>query len=119
MASCLLISAPSSQIGSFEHAWGKMLIGSYIAFVVSLLVAMLFNADWYLTMDPTQSVTSPEADKPIIRIKSDRKWPERIVFDTSAPTIVPQNSPLMADAPVTIPPQEAFALLNEPAPKVS
>jgi hypothetical protein len=92
----------------------------YIAFVGSLLVAILFFADWYLTMAPTQSVTSPEADKPTIRIKSDRKWPERIVFDTSAPTIVPQKSPVIADGPVvTNPPREAFALLNAPVPEVS
>jgi hypothetical protein len=91
----------------------------YIAFVGSLLLAILFFADWYLTMAPTQSVTGPEADKPIIRIKSDRKWPERIVFDTSAPTIVPQKSPVIADAPVTNPPREAFALLNAPVPEVS
>jgi hypothetical protein len=97
----------------------KMPFVRYIAFVGSLLVAILFFADWYLTMAPTQSVTSPEADKPIIRIKSDRKWPERIVFDTSAPTIVPQKSPVIADAPVTNPPREAFALLNEPVPEVS
>jgi hypothetical protein len=92
----------------------------YIAFVGSLLVAILFFADWYLPMAPSQSVTSPEADKPIIRIKSDRKWPERIVFDTSAPTIVPQKSPVVADGPVvTNPPREAFALLNAPVPEVS
>ena len=90
----------------------------YIAFVGSLLVAILFFADWYLTMAPTQSVTSREAE-PIIRIKSDRKWPERIVFDTSAPTIVPQKSPVIADAPVTTPPREAFALLNAPVQEVS
>ena len=96
-----------------------MPFGRYIAFVGSLLVAILFFADWYLTRAPTQSVTSLEADKPIIRIKSDRKWPERIVFDTSAPTIVPQKSPVIADAPVTNPPQEAFALLNAPVQEVS
>src|SRR6476646_5114454 len=96
-----------------------MPIGRYIAFVGSLLVAMLFIANWLLPMDPTLSATSEQADKPIIRIKSDRKWPERIVFDTNAPTIVPQNSPIVADAPVTNPPREAFALLNEPAPTVS
>ena len=96
----------------------KVLIGRYIAFVGSLLVAILFFADWYLTMAPTQSVTSPEADKPTIRIKSDRKWPERIVFDTSAPTIVPQKPPAVADAPVTNPPREALALLTQ-VPAVS
>jgi hypothetical protein len=98
---------------------GKMPIGRYIAFVGSLLVAMLFIANWLLPMDPILSATSEQADKPIIRIKSDRKWPERIVFDTNAPTIVPQKSPVIADAPVTNPPREAFALLNAPVQEVS
>ena len=98
---------------------GKMPIGRYIALVGSLLLAMLFIANWLLPMDPTLSATSEQADKQIIRIKSDRKWPEPIVFDTSAPTIVPQKSPVIADAPVTNPPREAFALLNEPVPEVS
>jgi hypothetical protein len=96
----------------------KVLIGRYIAFVGSLLLAILFIADWYLPMAPTQSVTGRETE-PIIRIKSDRKWPERIVFDTSAPTIVPQKPPVVADAPVANPSREAFALLNAPVPAVS
>jgi hypothetical protein len=83
----------------------KVPIGRYIAFVGSLLLAIFFIADWYMPMAPTQIVTSREAEKPIIRIKTDRKWPERIVFDTSAPTIVPQKPPAVADAPVT-PPRE-------------
>src|SRR5258705_11495139 len=91
----------------------------YIALVGSLLLAMLFIANWLKPMDPTLSATSEQADKLIIRIKSDRKWPEPIVFDTSAPTIVPQKSPVIADAPVTTPPQEASVLLNQPVPDVS
>ena len=72
----------------------KVPIGRYMAFVGSLLLAMLFIADWLLPMGPTQSVTSGEANKPTIRIKSaDHKWPERIAFDTSAPTIVAQMPP--------------------------
>ena len=96
-------------------------IGRYMAFVGSLLLAMLFIADWLLPIGPTQSVTSGEANKPTIRIKSDQdhKWPERIAFDTSAPTIVVQMPPLVADAPVTNPPREAFALLSAPVPEVS
>jgi hypothetical protein len=96
-----------------------MPIGRYIALVGSLLLAMLFIANWLVPMDPTLNATSEQADKQIIRIKSDRKWPEPIVFDTSAPTIVPQNSPVIADAAVTNPPQEAFALLNAPVQEVS
>ena len=90
----------------------------YIALVGSLLLAMLFIANWLLPMDPTLSATKEQADRQIIRIKSDRKWPERIVFDTSAPTIVPQKSPVIADAPVTNPPREALALLTQ-VPAVS
>src|SRR5260221_14296426 len=96
-----------------------MPIGRYVAFVGSLLLAMLFVADWLLPMGPTQSVTSGEADKPIIGIKSDHRWPERIVFDTSAPTIAAQMPPVVADAPVTNHPREAFALLGAQEPGVS
>jgi hypothetical protein len=70
-------------------------------------------------MAPTQSVTSGEADKAIISIKSDLKWPERIVFNTNAPTIGAQMPPVVADAPVTSPTREAFALLRAPVPEVS
>jgi hypothetical protein len=100
-------------------AVNKVPIGRYVAFVGSLLLAMFFIADWLLPMSPTQSVTSGEANKPIIRIKSDHKGPERIAFDTSAPTIVAQTSPVVADAPVPNPPREAFALLAAPVPEVS
>jgi hypothetical protein len=60
----------------------KVPIGRYMAFVGSLLLAMLFIADWLLPIGPTQSVTSGEANKPTIRIKSDQdhKWPERIAL---------------------------------------
>jgi Flp pilus assembly protein TadD len=40
-----------------------MPFGRYIAFVGSLLVAILFLADWYLPMAPTQSVTIAKALK--------------------------------------------------------
>jgi Zn-dependent protease with chaperone function len=92
----------------------KVPIGRYIVFVGSLLLAMLFVADWLVPMGATQSVTSGKADKPIISIKSDQKWPERIVFDTSAPTIVAQMPPVVAVTPVTNQPREAFALLAAP-----
>jgi hypothetical protein len=121
-----VFAAPSSYKGvgvlgpepSEKCVVNKVPIGRYIAFVGSLLLAVLFIANWYLPIAPTQSVTSREAE-PKIRIKSDRKLPERIVFDTSTPTIVPQGPPVVADAPVTNPPREAFALLNAPVPEVS
>jgi hypothetical protein len=72
-------------------------------------------------------------DKSIIRIHSDRKWPERVVFDTSIPTIVPaQTVAQTAKAEVVVPTpvpataadvsakvrvREAFAQLVPPEPK--
>src|SRR6266404_5328026 len=86
---------------ALRNAVNKVPIGRYIVFVGSLLLAMLFVADWLVPMGATQSVTGGKADKPIISIKSDHKWPERIVFDTSAPTIVAQMPPIVAVTPVT------------------
>jgi len=33
-----------------------------------------------------------DSELPVIRIHSDRKWPERVVFDTNRPSIVPAAS---------------------------
>ena len=49
-------------------------------------MALLFAADAYAPKSEVASVTDG-VDRSVIRIHSDRKWPERVVFDTSAPTI--------------------------------
>jgi len=50
-----------------------------------------FAVDAVVPKEPL--VTAAEAnattENPALRIRSDRKWPDRIVFDTSLPTIVP------------------------------
>jgi hypothetical protein len=74
------------------------------------LLALLFVADAVVPKVPA-AVTDrndTSTDKSIIRIHSDRKWPERVVFDTSLPTIVPAQTakaeaitpPLPAPTPV-------------------
>jgi hypothetical protein len=93
-------------------------LGRYFAFVGSLLLGMLFIADWYFPSASSQTFfREGRVDKSIIRIKSAHKWPEAIVFDTSLPTIVPP--PLLAKGPVINQPQEALAQLNSPLPKAS
>jgi hypothetical protein len=57
----------------------------YFAGVGSFLLAALFTANWYISA-PT--ARAPEFDrapehKANIRINTDHKWPERVVFDTS------------------------------------
>lgn len=100
--------------------WGMILttvvgmpLGRYFVFSGSMLLALLFLADWYL---PQLAATPArtEADRSIIRLNSRHQWPERIVIDTSLPTIVPP--PAIADVPsvkpdaVARPPREAFAM---------
>jgi hypothetical protein len=63
-----------------------MLLLRYFGFVGGVLVALLFAADAYAPKSEVASVTDG-VDRSVIRIHSDRKWPERVVFDTSAPTI--------------------------------
>jgi hypothetical protein len=90
-----------------------MPLGRYFIFTGSLLLALLFLTDWYL---PPLAVTPArgEVDRTIIRLRSAHKWPERIVIDTSLPTIVPPPA-TVAEAlpgkapPVSRPPREAFA----------
>jgi hypothetical protein len=95
-------------------------LGRYFLFVGSLLLGVLFIADWYLPSASSQTYfREVRVDKSIIRIKSAHKWPEPIAFDTSLPTIVPPPQPVVANAPVINQPREALAQLNSPLPKAS
>jgi hypothetical protein len=90
-------------------------LGRYFFFVGSLLLGMLFIADWYFPSASSQTfLREARVDKSIIRIKSVHKWPEAIVFDTSLPTIVPPPLPVLARAPVINQPREALAQMNSP-----
>jgi hypothetical protein len=63
-------------------------IARYFIVVGTVLAALLFIAGWRLPAPPALFVDQPSAlDRTIIRIKSARKWPEKIVLDTSQPTI--------------------------------
>src|SRR6202165_413521 len=85
-----------------------MPIGRYIAWVGASLLALLFVADWYLPkLSPGPARDA--SNKPIIRISSVQHLPERVVIDTSQPTIVPpptpiEPSPLQSYASTTPPP---------------
>jgi hypothetical protein len=94
-------------------------IGRYFFFVGSLLLAMLFVADWYFPDSPQSFVREAYVDRSIIRIKSAHKWPERIVIDTSLPTIVPPPSAVLASTPLINQSREAFAQLDARSQQVS
>ena len=65
-----------------------MPIFRYFVFVGGALLALLFAADYVLPSQPVaQAVVTASNDQPLIRIRSDRHLPERVVLDTSQPTI--------------------------------
>ena len=68
-----------------------MPVARYFFFVGGALLALLFVVNAALPALP--AADSPQlaasTDRSVIRIHSDRKWPERIVFDTTRPTIAP------------------------------
>jgi hypothetical protein len=65
-------------------------VAKYFLFVGSALAALLLIVGWYCPAPPAIFANRPHViTMPAIRIKSERKWPEKIEFDTSQPTIVP------------------------------
>jgi len=62
----------------------------YFVFVGGALLALLFISDAVLPKQPLPGfLNAASSDQPLVRIHSERKWPERIVFDTSLPTVKP------------------------------
>jgi uncharacterized protein (DUF58 family) len=99
-----------------------MPLARYFALVGGALLALLFISDAYLPKLPDARVDRG-VDKSIIRIHSDRKWPERIVFDTNQPTFIPAQAAnsietsvpaqaRLADAAGKAPARDAFAELQ-------
>jgi hypothetical protein len=96
-----------------------MPLARYFAFTGSLLLTLLFLADWYFPKLVAAPATAG-VDKTVIRLHSAHKWPEAIVFDTALPTILPKPSVAMAEtvamaerlppAAIARSPKQAFAL---------
>ena len=85
-----------------------MPVARYFIFVGGALTALLFIAGWCLPTPQAMFADQPAArDRAIIRIKSARKWPEKVVLDTSQPMIAP---PAVEEPPATqsvrLPPDE-------------
>ena len=83
-----------------------MPIARYFFYVGGVLLALLFGVDAFAPKEPMVSsiaaIAAPEAN-PTLRIRSDRKWPERVVYDTSLPTIVPPKVEVAAATVVPAP----------------
>ena len=108
-----------------------MSLAGYFRNVGAALLALLWIADSYLPRPP--AAQNATVDQPAIRIHSDRKWPERVVFDTSTPIAATQQAASNrnieaslaaaawpASSAVTARPGDAFAMLprtDSPGPE--
>ena len=75
-----------------------MPIGRYVACVGTALLALLLLANWFQPQSLAEPA-APETARPVIRIASVQQPPERIVIDTTLPTIVPPSTPGADAAP--------------------
>jgi hypothetical protein len=71
-----------------------MPLARYFVFVGGALMALLFAFDFF---SPKASAdngihSAGTVDKATLRIRSEQKWPERIVLDTTHPTVAPQTA---------------------------
>jgi hypothetical protein len=87
-----------------EH--NRMPLMRYFIFVGGALLALLFVANACLPALPVAEASYSAPDLSVIRIHSDRKWPERVVFDTALPPIASAPVSVMAEAAA---PQEKVA----------
>ncbi len=76
-----------------------MPLARYFLFVGGALLALLFLVDACLPELPVPE--RADTHLTIIRIHSEQKWPQRIVYDTSIPTIIPAPETARADASPT------------------
>lgn len=92
-----------------------MPVARYFFYVGGVLLALLFAVDAYVPKESVISATAAAAtiENPTLRIRSDRKWPERVVYDTSLPTIVPSDVKTEAAAAAPVAEMSAKARVRE------
>jgi hypothetical protein len=97
-------------------------IARYFLFVGGTLAVLLVIADRCLPTPSAMFAKQLAIDRSIIRIKSAHKWPEKIVLDTSQPTITPPAALSVRLSPEKAGDQsnlEAFAELMPDTPAVA
>ena len=82
----------------------------YFLYVGGALLSLILIANVLLPQEPLPGTLTSVTELPAIRIQSDRKLPERVVFDTSS---------TVATAPVAVLPAPKLAAAVAPAPTQS
>lgn len=82
----------------------------YFLYVGATLLSLILIASLVLPQEPLPGTLTSATELPSVRIQSERKLPERIVFDTSS---------TVATAPVPVLPARKVAATAAPAPAVT
>jgi hypothetical protein len=84
----------------------------YFLYVGGALLSLILIANLVLPQEPLPGTLTSVTELPPVRIQSDRKLPERIVFDTSSTVAT-------APVPVLAPPKVAAVVAPVPAPALA
>jgi hypothetical protein len=93
-----------------------MLVLRYFLCVGGALLGLLYLADWYFPLVPSQA-SAGDVDRSIIRIHSSRQWPEPVRIDTTRP--MPEAAPpaLVAQSAANSPIPDVRASASSPVSK--
>jgi hypothetical protein len=92
-----------------------MPVARYFLYVGGVLLALLVVIGSYLPQPPVETVVgaNTDSDKPFIRINSERKWPEAVVYDTAHPPAVAAPAAVATNVPAPAPEISANARVRE------
>jgi hypothetical protein len=95
-------------------------VGRYFLYVGGVLLALLLVVGWCLPGPTPMASFGGPVDSASLRVRSDHKWPERMQFDTEAPSRLPPSPPSVAETtsvaetPIEDPKLEAHAEIRPP-----
>jgi len=94
-----------------------MPLARYFVFVGGALMALLFAFDFFSPKAVADNGihSAGAVDKSTLRIRSEQKWPERIVLDTTQPTVAPQAVQAPATAQAALPGPDPMAEMTAKA----
>jgi len=95
----------------------SVLLIRYFLVVGGLLLTLLFIVDWYTPSPPQTATQEGSIDRTILRIRSARKWPEKVQIDTTIPMTAPSTATVVAASRPEQPKLAAYAQAKPAEPQ--
>jgi hypothetical protein len=81
-----------------ERKGGRVPLLRYFVVVAGALLAMLAFVDWFFPSPPPMPGNESSVDRSTLRIQSERKWPQKVEFDTAMQPFIAPTAPAAATA---------------------